>query len=432
MPLTPNYRIDPIKVSDILPRAKLAWEKLQQTTAYHFPKAFVEESGKAVKDIAQSVVKAPLRIGQTFWDVGQQAYGQEPSRGYNVPLLGKVEGYGRQFLNEAGEDAGDWTNPNTARAGIEAISQGIGDAAVLGDITQGLLRKVASRPETLTKKAYEVGGYPTKPEGISFIDANGQPIGGGWTQHLKVAENALKDTGYNVPKNSSNRLESIVHEFGTKSGAIRVADVDGDLALQFYQKPTPQQLTFVKKLADKANNIWVLFGDYADRFEGTPKNYSELVKQVSEYFAKNPTVSAKGSSTLLETTLPSFYKNLPKSAQEFIKEPKLGLSIKDVSSKTLSIKTPEQYLTDVARKYKNAEEFINKSKREGVFFKENFISDKYMENGLIKDIYYTKDGSLKGNAPKELQEEIQNWRNTIRLGTDDSKLIEIWNKANKK
>src|SRR3990167_7193692 len=122
---------------------------LQQTTPYLFPSSFMEESGKAVKDIAQSVAKAPFRIGQTAWDIGQQIYGYEPGKGFNVPGLGKVEGYGRQFLEETGEDACDFSNLNTLQAGIKAVSEGIIDASIIG----GFLDKVIAKQALKMPKA---------------------------------------------------------------------------------------------------------------------------------------------------------------------------------------------------------------------------------------------------------------------------------------
>ena len=123
--------------------------KIQSTTAYHFPKAFAEQSIETGKEIAKSVAKAPLRIGQTTWDIGQQAYGYEPGKGFNVPGLGKVEGYGRQFLEEAGDNADDFSNLNTLQAGIKAVSEGIIDASIIG----GFLDKVIAKQALKMPKA---------------------------------------------------------------------------------------------------------------------------------------------------------------------------------------------------------------------------------------------------------------------------------------
>src|SRR3990167_2715980 len=262
--------------------------KIQSTTAYHFPKAFAEQSIETGKEIAKSVAKAPLRIGQTTWDIGQQAYGYEPGKGFNVPGLGKVEGYGRQFLEEAGDNADDFSNLNTLQAGIKAVSEGIIDASIIG----GFLDKVIAKQALTMPKA--VPASETATPSTKNIAQTRTAIG----SSLSGAESVVGkgETGMTSSSEllqyAKGRLDDVAQKLGNLNPKLE----------QLYRATVKPDVTTV---------------------ETTMKSILEPAKKILDYYERGG---------LNENLLSAITKNLPKAVQDFVREPKLGLSMKDVSS----------------------------------------------------------------------------------------------------
>ena len=262
--------------------------KIQSTTAYHFPKAFAEQSIETGKEIAKSVAKAPLRIGQTTWDIGQQAYGYEPGKGFNVPGLGKVEGYGRQFLEEAGDNADDFSNLNTLQAGIKAVSEGIIDASIIG----GFLDKVIAKQALTMPKA--VPASETATPSTKNIAQTRTAIG----SSLSGAESVVGkgETGMTSSSEllqyAKGRLDDVAQKLGNLNPKLE----------QLYRATVKPDVTTV---------------------ETTMKSILEPAKKILDYYERGG---------LTENLLSAITKNLPKAVQDFVREPKLGLSMKDVSS----------------------------------------------------------------------------------------------------
>ena len=293
MPPTPLK--ERLGLNATIPSLKERLSGLQQTTAYHFPSSFMEESGKAVKDIAQSVAKAPFRIGQTAWDIGQQIYGYEPGKGFNVPGLGKVEGYGRQFLEETGEDAGDFSNLNTLQAGIKAVSEGIIDASIIGGFLDKVIAKQAltmpkavpasetATPSTKNLAQTRVSIFGEKGSKISSLSGAESMVGKGETGMTPSSE---------LLQYTKGRLDDVAMKLGNLNPKLE----------QLYRATVKPDVTTV---------------------ETAMKSILEPAKKILDYYERGG---------LTENLLSAITKNLPKAVQDFVREPKLGLSMKDVSS----------------------------------------------------------------------------------------------------
>ena len=81
-------------------------------------------------NVARETVKAPLRVGGAMVDVGRQAMGQQPLPRTEMPVLGEFATPARQYLEKEQEYQGQ--DFGRTRAGLEAVSGGIMDAAATG------------------------------------------------------------------------------------------------------------------------------------------------------------------------------------------------------------------------------------------------------------------------------------------------------------
>ena len=166
-------------VSSLRERIQDVTEKTSQTTLGQFPRVFGKNLVSTASEAAKSLIKSPLRLANTAYDLTQQIQGKKPSKGYDIPKsrflpdLGKVEGYGRQFLNEAGDKAYDPTNLGTLAAGIKAVSQGILDTSALASIASKAFPQlnIAIKPSA---------GLSINPitRDLSGLKANFSPHGG--------------------------------------------------------------------------------------------------------------------------------------------------------------------------------------------------------------------------------------------------------------
>lgn len=106
------------------------------------------QTGNIMGEMAIGLAKAPFRIGQTFADLPGQIAGGEPSEGFDMPGLGKIQGYGRQVVEEA-------PKKGLASAAVGAASEGILDAAILGGVAQGVGGAAKAKGAPLSKEAVE-------------------------------------------------------------------------------------------------------------------------------------------------------------------------------------------------------------------------------------------------------------------------------------
>lgn len=81
------------------------------------------------KGIAQTAAKAPFRLSQVPEDIVRGVQGQEPTQPFNVPLLGEVKSYARQAVDDTPE-------MGAFPAGLKAVSEGVLDAAGMGQVAQ--------------------------------------------------------------------------------------------------------------------------------------------------------------------------------------------------------------------------------------------------------------------------------------------------------
>ena len=397
--------------------------------------------------MAKSIIKSPFRIQQTASDVGRQLMGEKPSEGYDLPLFGKVEGYGRQFLDEAGENAGDWTDPNTIRAGLEAVSQGVLDASFLGSV----LEKQLARQVLKVPKVAPPAQTPTpNSEKISLVKKH--IFGDGGKASYSGAESIIGKGEIGMSKSSElleyakGRLDDV---------AMKLGKLDPRLE-QVYRaqvKPNASSVeTAMKTILDPAKKI-------IDAYE-------------------------KGG--LSDSLLTALTRNLPKATQEYIREPKLGLGIKDVSKdlaqevrlepvanfesrlRRTAPNQPEAYykaqvedytnkvIAQEARKYKSKEEFVKdkaivksllpKESIHGPQARAKFTGEtarvgdtivdrlpKVLEEGKKLDDV-GGDGSVGNYASRQIEKLIKNGRLTVYHGTTEATADilrgNVWSKLN--
>ncbi len=161
-----------MSVSDLIPRAKAAYQKLQQTTLGQFPGEFAKNVGNTAVGMAQGALKAPLNLANTAYDLTQQVQGKDPSQGYNAPGLGKVQGYGREYLNNAPTQGG-------LAAGIGAVSHGILDAAGTATLAS---KAIPSLNKSLSAPA-------VSPRPANYLTENLKTSGeGDWANAIKAGD----------------------------------------------------------------------------------------------------------------------------------------------------------------------------------------------------------------------------------------------------
>jgi hypothetical protein len=222
-----------VKVNNFISALK---NKAETTTAYHFPKALFEEGVETGEEMVKSMVRSPFRIQQTASDVGRQIMGKRPSEGYDLPGLGRIEGYGRQFEREFEEQGSEW-NMGTIASAIKIASQGILDAATLGKVLKGLNNvKFSNLPNQQGGFVKVVGAK----EGATQADMIKNKTLGMEKQYIDIG--ALKKDEI-LPKEQFKRMiEDVANNLGAK----------GQSFIQSFDLNNP---TNIKTIFDRAMNF---------------------------------------------------------------------------------------------------------------------------------------------------------------------------------
>lgn len=239
-----------------------------------FAQALPQETAKAGGDIVKSITKAPLRVAQTAADLTQQVQGKEPFKGYDVPGLGKVEGYGRQFINDSEGEADDFTNLQTLASGIKAVSEGIMDVSVLAGIAQSM---TAPKVKPMTVKG-------TTPQNVTETIRN-KTVG----MEKLYAEGGFKPGQTLSPDMAKHMVDDVAHDLGVKGKElIKAIDPNKTTAKEIFD--TASKLMQSKPSAAATGPLFSklhpedqnLLTDFARNVLNKKKVSKETIKEVGD------------------------------------------------------------------------------------------------------------------------------------------------------